>query len=120
MATATLPSGQLSGLKGFWARFRGGAVWGLVRAIASNKKATAGVVILLVFCFLAAFPGLIAHDNPQAEVYLPGQAPSAAHLLGTNAYGQDLFAQLIYSTRESLFLALAAGPWPRSCRCWSE
>jgi peptide/nickel transport system permease protein len=64
---------------------------------------------LVLFCFLAAVPGLIAHDNPEAEVYAPTLAPSAAHLLGTDAYGQDLFAQLIYSTRQSLFLAVAAG-----------
>ena len=90
-------------------RFRAGPVGGLVRAIASNRKATAGFVILVVFCFLAAFPGLIAHDNPQAEMYCPTLGPSGAHLLGTTAYGQDLFAQLIYSTRESLFIAVAAG-----------
>jgi peptide/nickel transport system permease protein len=81
----------------------------LARAIASNRKATAGFVILAVFCFLAAFPGLIAHDNPQAEIYQPTLQPSGAHLLGTTAYGQDLFAQLIYSTRESLYIAVVAG-----------
>jgi peptide/nickel transport system permease protein len=84
-------------------------VGGLARAIASNRKATAGFVILAIFCFLAAFPGLIAHDNPQAEIYQPTLQPSGAHLLGTTAYGQDLFAELIYSTRESLFIAVMAG-----------
>ena len=109
MATAALPGGQVAGAKGYWARFRGGAIWGLMRAVVSNRKAMAGVLILLVFCFLAAFPGLIAHDNPQAEIYAPTLGPSSAHWLGTTAYGQDLFAQLIYSTRESLFLAVSAG-----------
>jgi peptide/nickel transport system permease protein len=84
-------------------------VGGLARAISSNRKATAGFVILIVFCLLAAFPGLVAHDKPQAEIYTPTLGPSGAHLLGTTAYGQDLFAQLIYSTRESLLIALAAG-----------
>jgi peptide/nickel transport system permease protein len=84
-------------------------VWGLLRAVVSNRKATAGVIILVVFCFVAAFPGLIAHDNPQAEIYNPGVGPSSAHLLGTTSYGQDIFAQLIYSARQSLFLAVAAG-----------
>jgi peptide/nickel transport system permease protein len=88
---------------------RSGALAGMVRAVASNRKATAGFVVLAAFCFLAAFPGLVAHDNPQAEIYLPTQGPSGAHLLGTTAYGQDLFAQLIYSTRESMFIAVAAG-----------
>ncbi len=109
MTTASLPGRRVSGPREGWARFRAGPVGGLVRAIASNRKATVGFVILAIFCFLAAFPGLIAHDNPQAEVYDPTLAPSGAHLLGTTAYGQDLFAQLIYSTRESLFIAVAAG-----------
>jgi peptide/nickel transport system permease protein len=109
MSTASLPGRRASGVKEGWGRFRAGPVGGLVRAIASNRKATAGFVILAVFCFLAAFPGLVAHDNPQAEIYNPTLGPSAAHLLGTTAYGQDLFAQLIYSTRESLFIAVAAG-----------
>jgi peptide/nickel transport system permease protein len=109
MSTAALPGGQVSGAKAAWGRFRAGTVGRMVRAIASNRKATVGLVILVVFCFLAAFPGLIAHDNPQAEVYAPTLAPSGAHLLGTDAYGQDLFAQLVYSTRESLLLAVVAG-----------
>ena len=87
-------------------------MWGLLRAVVSNRKATAGVIILVVFCFVAAFPGLIAHDNPQAEIYNPGVGPSSAHLLGTTSYGQDIFAQLIYSARQSLFLAVTAGGRP--------
>jgi peptide/nickel transport system permease protein len=92
-----------------WARLRAGALGNLVRAIYSNRKATAGFVLLLIFCFLAAFPGVVAHDNPNAEVYVPTQAPSHAHLLGTTEYGQDIFSQLIYSTKNSLYIAVAAG-----------
>jgi len=109
MSTATVPAGQASGAKRIWARLWGGAFGGLLRAAVSNRKAATGLAILVIFCFLAAFPGLVAHDNPEAEIYNPGLGPSGTHLLGTNAYGQDLFAQLVYSTRESLFLAVAAG-----------
>jgi hypothetical protein len=87
VSTATLQGDQASGAKALWARLRGGAVGGLVRAAVSNRKAAAGLLILVGFCFLAAFPGLVAHDNPQAEVYNPGTGPSGADLLGTNAYG---------------------------------
>jgi peptide/nickel transport system permease protein len=96
-------------LGGLWARLRVGALANLVRAIRSNRKATAGFILLLIFCFLAAFPGLVAHDNPNAEISMPTLGPSSAHLLGTTQYGQDIFAQLIYSTRESLVIAVAAG-----------
>ncbi len=109
MATTALDSGEPSTLEVLWARLREGALANLVRAIRSNRKATAGFILLLIFGFLAAFPGVIAHDNPNAEIYLPTLGPSSAHLLGTTQYGQDIFAQLIYSTRESLVIAVAAG-----------
>jgi peptide/nickel transport system permease protein len=70
-----------------------------VRAVLRNRKATAGIVILLIIAFAAAFPGLIAHDDPQATIYPPSELPSSAHLLGTTQLGQDVFSQLIYSTR---------------------
>ncbi len=109
MTTLSSPDARPTRARETWARFRAGPVGGLARAIVANRKAAAGFVILTIFCLLAAFPGLIAHDNPQAEIYDPTLGPSHAHLLGTTAYGQDLFAQLIYSTRESLFIAVAAG-----------
>jgi peptide/nickel transport system permease protein len=87
------------------------AVGGLrfMRAITSNRKALAGTVLMLVFCFLAAFPGLIAKDSPNAIIYAPLLRPSARHLIGTNGLGQDLFAQLIYGTRYSLLIAFVVG-----------
>jgi len=39
---------------------------------------------------------------------LPNSAPSAAHLLGTDGLGRDLFARVLYGTRVSLLLAPAA------------
>jgi len=39
---------------------------------------------------------------------VPNAAPSAAHLLGTDALGRDLFSRLLYGTRVSLLLAPAA------------
>lgn len=88
---------------------RSGTVGRLLAAVASNRKAAAGLVLLLIFVFLAAFPGVVAHDNPSAEVYTPNAGPSGAHLLGTTAYGQDIFSQLIHGTRSSLLIAVIAG-----------
>jgi peptide/nickel transport system permease protein len=83
-----------------------GRIW---QAARSSRKATAGAVILLIFCLLAAIPGVIAPDNPQAEVYRRSLGPSLHHLLGTTAYGQDLFAQAVWGTRETLIIALVSG-----------
>jgi peptide/nickel transport system permease protein len=77
-----------------------------IRALLGNRKALAGAVILLVMAFVAAFPGLIAPDDPQASLYLPNLGPSSAHLLGTTQLGQDVFSQLIWSTRLTLVVTL--------------
>jgi peptide/nickel transport system permease protein len=79
------------------------------RAVRSNHKATAGAVILLIFILVALFPGLIAHDQPNADAYAPHLGLSGAHLLGTTAYGQDMWAQLIWGTRNVLTIAFTVG-----------
>jgi|SRR5579875_233803 peptide/nickel transport system permease protein len=109
MATAAAEQRPVPFAGELWQRAKGGTLGRLLKAVMSNRKATAGLVILLAFSFLALFPGVVAHDNPNAEVYPPSLGPSAAHLLGTTAYGQDLFAQLVYSTRQSMFIAVVAG-----------
>jgi oligopeptide/dipeptide ABC transporter ATP-binding protein len=81
-------------------------VW---RAIGRNKKALVGVLLLLVFTVLAIFPGQIAPYNGQAEIFTPALGPSRQHLLGTTAYGQDIFSQVIWGTRLSVVIALAVG-----------
>jgi peptide/nickel transport system permease protein len=83
-----------------------GAAGRFVRAVLGNRKATAGVLILFAVVFAAAFPGLIAPDDPQAIIYPPNAGPSAAHPLGTTQLGQDVFSQLIWSTRLTLLVTL--------------
>jgi peptide/nickel transport system permease protein len=81
----------------------------MTRALTSNRKAMAGALLLLFFCLVALFPGVIAHDNPNAEIYPRSLGPSAQHLLGTTAFGQDMFAQVVWGTRPVLLIALLAG-----------
>jgi peptide/nickel transport system permease protein len=81
----------------------------IVRAVRSNRKASTGAVLLLVFILVAIFPGLIAHDSPTADAYQPHLGLSGAHLLGTTAYGQDMWAQLVYGTQNVLVIAFVVG-----------
>jgi peptide/nickel transport system permease protein len=81
----------------------------IIRAVRSNRKAAVGTVLLLLFTLVALFPGVIAQDNPSAEIYGRSLPPSSAHLLGTTAYGQDLFAQAVWGTRQVLIIAFGAG-----------
>ncbi len=77
-----------------------------LEAMLRNRKATAGAVILLAICFVAAFPGLIASDNPQAAIYGQDLGPTAQHLFGTTQTGQDVFSQLIWGTRLTLIITV--------------
>jgi peptide/nickel transport system permease protein len=88
---------------------RSGVVGTLARALVSNRKALAGVVLLGVFTLVAVFAGLIAPYDPHSLQFDPILGPSREHLLGTTGNGQDIFSQLVWSTRESLVLAVLAG-----------
>src|SRR3984893_12588876 len=79
------------------------------RAIRSNRKATAGTILLAIFILIALFPGVIAHESPTQDAYPPQLGISTAHLLGTNHYGQDLFSQLVWGTRNVMIIALVVG-----------
>jgi peptide/nickel transport system permease protein len=85
---------------------------GIFRAILHNRKAVVGAALLLLFILLAVFPHLFVpwlHGDPRDIGDLPLQHPSGQHWLGTTGLGQDVYAELIYSTRESLVIALVAG-----------
>jgi len=79
------------------------------RAIRSNHKATVGVVLLAIFILIALFPGVIAHESPTQDAYAPQLGVSTAHLLGTNHYGQDLYSQLVWGTRNVMIIAIVVG-----------
>jgi peptide/nickel transport system permease protein len=89
------------------ARRRGG---GVLRNVVRNPKALTGLIIFLIFVVLAAIPQLFTsvRDSNQLD-FEPSLPPSGAHLLGTTALGQDIWAQLVYGTRQSLVIALVAG-----------
>lgn len=88
------------------ARRRGGFWHSLVR----NPKAVVGLVIFFVFTVMSVWPGLFTSvADPNALEFLPAEAPSGEHILGTTALGQDIWAQLVFGARQSLVIAVVAG-----------
>jgi peptide/nickel transport system permease protein len=87
---------------------RGPGLWSAVR---NNRKATVGLLIFAVFCLFAVAPSWFTTvDHPNAAAaFEPRLGPSWRHLLGTTSLGQDIFAQLVYGTRQSLVIGLVAG-----------
>ena len=100
-APATAPVPLLTGTRRFLR-----ALWGMVTV---NRKVMAGIVIIVVFVLVAIFGPLLIRQNPLAYTTDLVQPPSAAHPLGTNQGGQDVFVQLIVGTRSSLFWAFTTG-----------
>jgi peptide/nickel transport system permease protein len=84
----------------------GGNLW---LAIRSNRKASVGLGILVFFVIVAIIPQWVKPGDPAAEIYPRMAGPSAAHWLGTTAYGQDILAEVIWGARPALIIAILAG-----------
>ena len=62
-----------------------------------------GVIIVIGTLILAVFPEQIAPYNPtEVDIRARSQAPSAAHLFGTDNYGRDIFSRVVWGTRIDL------------------
>ena len=76
-----------------------------------NKMAMLGLIIFLIVLFFAIFAGLFAdYDAEAIKQNIPDryQRPNEVHILGTDAYGRDIFARIIYGARLSLIISLSA------------
>lgn len=75
----------------------------------SNGKARAGIAVLIMFLIFAIFAPLIAPHSPTATSFPPYRGPNGVNWFGTTGNGQDVFSQVIYGTRVSLLVCVAAG-----------
>ena len=71
-----------------------------------DKRATAGLIILVIIVLGTIFAPLITPYNPQSQEFDYLQPPSAAHPLGTDDLGRDLFARIIFGARISLLVGI--------------
>ena len=80
-----------------WRRFR------------KNKTAVIGLIIIIIFALLAIFADFI-RDYQQDAINMNAairlSPPSAEHIFGTDAYGRDVFARLIFGARVSLTIGI--------------
>lgn len=81
--------------------------WG--QAIIHNRKATVGVVMLLLFALMAIFAPVIAPGDPSDFVARPHLPPSAEHWLGTTGQGNDVFTQTVWGSRPTLSVGILVG-----------
>jgi ABC-type dipeptide/oligopeptide/nickel transport system permease subunit len=69
----------------------------------------AGSLIVALFALLAiAGPSIAPYGPNQQNLLATLQGPSAAHWLGTDHIGRDVFSRVLVGTRPSLFVCLAS------------
>lgn len=78
----------------------------LWRILRTDKGALVGGVIVLIYCLTAIIGPVVVHvgntQDPNAA-YLP---PSLGHLLGTDALGQSVLAQIVVGTRPIMIVGV--------------
>ena len=89
---------------------RAQAAWGrryrLWRDFQANRLATAGLIVIVVLILASIAAPLLAPFDPGAQNLANRLAkPSAAHWMGTDELGRDVFSRLLLSIRMSLLIA---------------
>jgi peptide/nickel transport system permease protein len=85
------------------------ALWLAWRRLRRNPPALAGAILLLLLLATAAFAPLIAtHDIYAQDLMARLQKPSAAHWLGTDDLGRDIFSRVVFGARITLYIAFLA------------
>ena len=74
-----------------------------------NRKAAFGLLIVLCYLLVAILAPVLVGNDPMARVARPHQPPDGEVLLGSTRMGRDVFAQLIWGTRTSLYVGFLAG-----------
>jgi peptide/nickel transport system permease protein len=86
-----------------------GRLAALIHVFNANKTSWVGLVLLVVVVGAAIFAPLIASHDPLVQnVSRQLAGPSALNILGTDEYGRDIWARLLYGARISLSIGIAS------------
>ena len=81
----------------------------IINRFCKNKNAVVGMIVALIFVFIAVFAPLLVDYETQVlgqDVYNRIALPGGDHLLGTDELGRDVLARLIYGARVSLLIGV--------------
>ena len=80
-----------------------------LRKLTSNKLAVIGILLFVAICVLCFGAPLFTKYDPMA-FDLRGKmgAPSAAHILGTDQMGRDIWSRVLYGGRISIIVGLGS------------
>ena len=81
----------------------------LVRAFNANLTSWVGLGLFAMVIVIAALAPLLSVQDPIAQdVFAKLAPPSSTHIFGTDEYGRDIWARLMYGARASLTIGLAS------------
>lgn len=89
-------------------RNAGAEIWYRVR---KNKGAMVGLIVISMLVLIAIFADVLVDYNTQVIAQNTRerlQSPSSNHIFGTDEYGRDIFARVLYGTRYSLAIGFVA------------
>jgi len=88
----------------FWHLLRN-AAWELWR----NRLATMGAVMVLILFLVALLAPFMARYDPVKQNYREMlQGPSAAHYFGTDKFGRDIWARVVWGAQRSVIISVLA------------
>jgi peptide/nickel transport system permease protein len=74
-----------------------------------NPGAVAGIVVLVLLVLIAvSAPWITSYDPIRMDPVQRLRAPSAAHWFGTDSFGRDIFARVVFGARVSLQVGFVA------------
>lgn len=77
----------------------------MLRALNANKTSWVGIVTMAVVILIAILaPVLTSHDPLEQNILDKLKGPSAEYVLGTDSYGRDIWARLVYGAQISLWI----------------
>lgn len=76
------------------------------KRLLGDNRARFGIAVIVLMAIAAIAAPWIAHDPLKIDLAHYLQKPSAAHWLGTDVQGRDIWARLVYGARVSLTVGL--------------
>lgn len=88
---------------------QGTSLWGDAwHRLRKNQLAVTGGILLIVLLILCVFGPIFSQSYQDQDLDLGATLPSAAHWLGTDTLGRDLFARILYGGRISITVGVVA------------
>lgn len=86
--------------EGYWSR--------ALRGFFRKPRCVLGVCIILVFAYLSVFPAFFSFQSPLSMDSPVLSSPTREHPLGTDNFGRDVYARLVYGSRVAVGVAIPA------------